>query len=222
MLLLAQVQLLFFSLPVVADFLFGKLESKAAALEKANPMPKKVAAVVVLGGGVNPYTDASVPLPDLNDAADRIWLAARLYQQGLTDTIVVSGGGFSQSGDYQSEAAALAKILQDFSVPVEAIIQEPNSRTTLENAVLTQKILSDIQADDGVALVTSAFHLPRAFVLFKQLGVKVYPVRADVRVRNQPKPFWAQLPRADALNQSSAALREYLGYWQYLFINYFK
>lgn len=70
MVVLAQLQLLAFSLPWVGDTLLGQLEDEALVLEANRPLPPKVDAIVVLGGGLEGRYDGVRALPDLNDAGD--------------------------------------------------------------------------------------------------------------------------------------------------------
>ena len=51
--------------------------------------------------------------PDLADAADRVWYAARLYHRGVARRIIVSGGSFvaSEAGPATSEAEAMRRFL---------------------------------------------------------------------------------------------------------------
>ncbi len=59
-------------------------------------------------------------------------------------------------------------------VPDERIISETESRNTRENALYTKKILKKINAQK-VILVTSAFHMPRSYAVFKKIGVNAVP-----------------------------------------------
>jgi uncharacterized SAM-binding protein YcdF (DUF218 family) len=227
---IAHAQLLLFCMPWVSDRLMSNLEDEALALQRARPLAGPVDAIVVLGGGLDTAYSGVRDLPDLKDSADRVWVGARLYKEGAAPLVVVSGGSFSRDSKVEVEAIGMARFLMDLGVPSDAILKEMKSRTTLENAWQTLEIL-DTRAPEGsglgaaskktsnrpfrIALVTSAFHMRRALTLFEGAGFKVYPVRADVRVTPQVKPFWQWLPDGEALDNSTTAVKEYLGRLQY-------
>jgi uncharacterized SAM-binding protein YcdF (DUF218 family) len=63
-----------------------------------------------------------------------------------------------------------------------------------------------------VALVTSAWHLPRAAALFRQAGVDALPCPADFLAK--PDGRWhvdALLCEPDSLSRSTYAIHEYIG-----------
>ncbi|HEX4878983.1 MAG TPA: YdcF family protein [Limnobacter sp.] len=208
----AQLQLMVFSLPAVADVLLGRLEQEALALQAAKPLPAQLDAIVVLGGGLDGAYPGVRPLPDLNDSADRMWVAARLHAQGLAPTVVVSGGSFGADPHKLPEAPGMAQLLQALAVPPQAIVQEAQSRTTLENARYTLALLGGPRP--RVALVTSAFHMGRSVALFQRAGFEVYPVVADLRVIPEQRDAWDHLPKPMALDESTLAIKEYLGRFQ--------
>lgn len=234
---LAHAQLLLFCMPWVSDQLLAKLEAEALALQNARPLQAPVDAIVVLGGGLDTAYSGVRDLPDLENAADRVWVGARLFQQGAAPVVVVSGGGFSRDSKVEVEAIGMARFLIDLGVPADSILKETKSRTTLENAWQTHTILNErVPEGSGlgasskktstrpfrIALVTSAFHMSRAVTLFEKAGFIVYPVRADVRVTPQAKPLWQWLPDGEALDDSTTAIKEYLGRFQYGLTSYFR
>jgi uncharacterized SAM-binding protein YcdF (DUF218 family) len=208
-LVLAHLQLLLFSLPWVGDALLGGLEREAAQLEAQRPLPKQVDAIVVLGGGVEGRYQGTRTLPDLSDAADRLWVGARLHKQGLSDRVVLSGGLFAGDPLKEPEAPAMQLFMLDMGVPTEAMVLEQRSRTTHENALFTRELING--QTPSVALVTSAFHMGRSVLWFEKAGFEVYPVRADVRVIPDQRQFWEYLPKPQALDESTMAIKEHLG-----------
>ena len=118
----------------------------------------------------------------------------------------------------------MATLLEMMGVPDSAIIEEPNSLNTYENAVNVQKIL-DQKGIKEILLVTSAFHMPRARLIFEKLGMKVIPAPTDfyttegkVKDFNLGTILVYLLPDSRYLNLNAIALKEYLG----LFIYYLK
>lgn len=215
-------QLLMFSFPLISDSLLEGLENRARALEaqhehaKKSPNRNAYQAIVVLGGALGPAYPPKRPFADLNDASDRVWHAARLFKQGLAPVIIVSGGkgpGLERREDIASEAVTMRGLLIDLGVPRHAIVLEEQSRTTRENASFT----SSLAGDKPVALVTSAFHMPRAYATFRRAGVDVDAYPTDFRAIPELSASWERwLPTASNLQRSEMALKEYLA----LFLNY--
>lgn len=199
------------SLPAVSDALRLSLEDRFPKV-LVSVLPE-AGAVVVLGGGIRSGTP-DWPYPDLGSAADRAWHAARIFHAGKAPVILVSGGRLPWLGEFASEAEAMRVFLSDLGVPSDAVLLEDRSRSTRENAVLTAEFLRERGIDD-VLLVTSAMHMPRALATFRAAGVEAIPAPTDFEVRPVPNQPLRWLPDADALRDSTRALKEYLGLWVY-------
>ena len=133
--------------------------------------PASAPAVVVLGGGTLPATPPRTAV-ELGGAGDRLLEAARLYRAGKAPRIVVSGGRIGWSRTHSPESTDMAEVLEFLGVPRAAILQEPRSRNTYENAIETRRLLA-AEGIDRVLLVTSALHMPRAVALFRGAGFDV-------------------------------------------------
>ncbi len=167
-------------------------------------------AIVLLGGGMSPPA-GPVRYPELSAAADRVWHAARLYQAGKAPVIIPSGNLESRSS---------AVLLRDLGVPAAAIRVEDASRNTAENALLSKQVLDELGAR-RVILVTSAFHMRRAQMLYERLGLEVVPAATDheathLRARNRTSGVrYKLLPDPESLARNTYILKEYIGYWVY-------
>ncbi|MBK1986080.1 YdcF family protein [Sphaerospermopsis aphanizomenoides BCCUSP55] len=182
----------------------------------------QVEAIVVLGGatksGVWPR-----PTVDLSESGDRVIYAAQLYRQKKAPIIVLSGGRIDWRGSGSPEAADMANILISLGIPAEAIIQEPDSLNTYQNAVNVKKILTN-RGIKKVLLVTSAMHTPRSLKIFQRQGMDVIPAPTDFLVSkgeleeltSTPKgAILNLLPDANNLHQFTNALKEYIGSFIY-------
>jgi uncharacterized SAM-binding protein YcdF (DUF218 family) len=183
-------------------------------------------AIVVLGGMLRPIVYPRTH-PELDDSGDRVLHAARLYRAGLAPRIHIAGGRLDFTRTLGAEAPEIAAILGELGVPPEALLLDENSRNTYENAVEARRLLAPL----GVArilLVTSAMHMPRAAGLFRHQGFEVVPAPTDFHVvAYEPSrggladSLWlailAAMPRADALEATTGALREWLGIAFYRF-----
>ncbi len=154
---------------------------------------------------------ASSPYPNLLDGADRVWHAARLYRAGKAPLLLLSGGS-SQMDAASSEAAAMQLLLTEWGVPASAMLLEPASRNTAENARLSADILRQ-RGIQSILLVTSAFHMPRAKPLFAAQGLEVHAVAVDqAQADTAAWPWWQRwLPAPEALHGSTLAFKEWLG-----------
>ncbi len=72
--------------------------------------------------------------------ADR---AVEIYNQGLSNLIVCSGGNGKNSNFTEPEAKLFSERIIEKGVPKEKILLEPNSTNTGENVLFTKKLLED-------------------------------------------------------------------------------
>lgn len=194
------------SMPVVTDCLLGWIESQSGA-RVLTALPQ-AEAIVVLGGGVRVAYPPERPDPDLGDAADRVWYAARLYHAGKAPVILACGGNIIPGS--RPEAGAIRLILEDFGVPAGAILLEEASRNTSENARYASRLLKE-RGFRKVLLVTSALHMRRARARFEATGLQVIPAPTDFRSIVQPLTLDQVLPDSRALLDSANGLKELLG-----------
>ena len=205
---LAIAETLAMSFPPVADALLEPLQDKARAAAAEAPACC-YEAIVVLGGGVTPAVPPFLMEPDLADAADRVWYAAKLYHRGVARRIIVSGGSLlaKNGGPATTEAEAMRRFLVDLGVPSEAIVSEGNSLNTLENI----RNLRAMVGEARVALVTSAFHMPRALKIARQGNLNVGAFPTDWRLPAAMRPSWENwVPSIAALAWSTTSLREHI------------
>ena len=201
------------SLPVVSNELCATLEQRYAQRE---PTAYPVAdAIVVLGGGMEGRRAGWRARPNLTAAADRVWFGAQLFHAGRAPRVVLSGGVAEWSASDQPESEAMADFLVDLGVPRSAMLLEPDSLTTHENALRTHELLAT-QGLHRVLLVTSALHMRRAMASFAAAGIEAIAAPTDVEAvppRRSTVLDW--LPDAQALEASSRAIKEYLGLLAY-------
>lgn len=180
------------------------LERPFVATQKVESLPT-ADAVVVLGGGMGKC--ARMAYPEMYDAADRVWHAARLWKQGKAPIVFVTG---------TNELAATVPLLLDLGVAREAIIVDNESRNTYENSRFTERMLKLRGIEKPtVLLVTSAWHMPRALGNFAKTSLKAVPAACDFCAFNayygdKRACDWF-LPSADALVRTNFLLKEWLG-----------
>jgi uncharacterized SAM-binding protein YcdF (DUF218 family) len=202
---LSMAETLILCFPPFSDAVMSHLENQAREAAQSSPRCC-FDAIVVLGGGISPAMPPVRPFPDLTESADRMWLAARLFREGVAPRIIVSGGGYMAREDgATTEASAMRLFLIDLGVPADAIVSEGDSINTIENI----RDVRHIVGDKRVALVTSAYHMPRALQIaaHERLAVAAFPT--DYRAIRQARPFWENwIPSVDGLATSTLALKE--------------
>ena len=182
------------------------VESQAALAKRALPR-----TAVVLGGMIRmagPGDRADDDGYDLEAAADRVVAAVRLWRAGKFDRLVLSGGAEEET----SEAELMARFAGDLGVPRTAILLEPDSRTTHENARAVANLLRAKGLGPDITLVTSALHLPRAMAEFRCAGLDPVGVPAEFEALGAARVFprdW--LPSSEALDRSRRVLKEWVG-----------
>jgi uncharacterized SAM-binding protein YcdF (DUF218 family) len=202
---LAVAEILVLSFPPVGDALMSVLEDQARAAAHRSPACC-YDAIVVLGGGIAPAYPPERPVPDLNENGDRMWEAARLFRRGVAPRIIVTGGSFAEHGGPPgTEAEAMRTFLVDLGVPSQAILDEPKAQNTIENIANVKAMVGD----GSVALVTSAYHMPRALKLAARSQLKVGAFPTDYQVAPSARLWWDNwLPSIDGLGLSLVAIRE--------------
>jgi uncharacterized SAM-binding protein YcdF (DUF218 family) len=175
-------------------------------------------AIVVLGGGTKPAFPPR-PAVDLSEEGDRVLYGAQLYREGKAPLVIASGGRIGWKGGGPSESADMAKILTSVGVPASAILQDPTSLNTYQNAVNVREILNK-RGIGRVLLVTSAMHMPRSLQIFRRQGIEAIPAPTDFLMTQQEidEPTSSLqatvlnlIPDADRLGKTTRALKEYIG-----------
>jgi uncharacterized SAM-binding protein YcdF (DUF218 family) len=175
------------SLPVVSHELMAPLQRMPAATPETIAQTQ---AIVVLGGGRN--------------TLERLRYAAHLARQTGLPLLVT--GGAPQGG--RPEGDIMAETLRDdFATPVRWI--ENKSLDTAENAAYSAPLLK-AAGIRRIALVSHAWHLPRAVPLFERAGFTVLPAPTGFDAL-PPSPWARWRPSSQELDTSTLALNEYLG-----------
>jgi uncharacterized SAM-binding protein YcdF (DUF218 family) len=202
----AVAQVILLSLAPVANSLMAPLQEEARA--EANAAAACCYdAIVVLGGSIVAAQPPRIPEPELVSGSDRLWKAARLFHQGAAPRIIVTGGNYVPDGEIElTESATMRLFLKDLGVPGEAIIEEDKAQNTLENIAFVRKLVGD----KPIALVTSAYHMPRALRIARRSGMKVAAFPNEWRYVGGGVPWDDYLPSLTALAISGAAIWEYM------------
>jgi uncharacterized SAM-binding protein YcdF (DUF218 family) len=166
--------------------------------------------IVVLGGSIVPGVSAARDTVALNDAAERLTVAAELAHRYPNARIVFTGGDNALIFNQGAEAAFAVRQLEALGVAHDRITAEEQSRNTIENAVFS-RLIADPKPGQRWLLVTSAFHMPRAMAAFRAAGfpVEAYPV--DWRTRGRGDLWRPFASLSDGLEQTDTAVHEWVG-----------
>jgi uncharacterized SAM-binding protein YcdF (DUF218 family) len=192
------------STPYFSAKLLHQLEGEPLAVDI-----RQAEAIVVLGGGT--YFHAPEYGGDTVSEASllRLRYAAKLYRD-TGKPILVSGG--RPLGNTLSEAQQMKRVLiEEFNVPVAWT--EDSSDNTLENARASRQILQQSNIK-RIALVTHAWHMPRAAAVFKAAGFEVIPAPTAYTTSYQ-LDLLAFIPNAGALSDSRIFMHEVIGTFWY-------
>jgi uncharacterized SAM-binding protein YcdF (DUF218 family) len=127
---------------------------------------------IVAGGFASPAANGD---GYFNGSADRFIQAVKLYMLGKINRILISGGNGKPGDKSFREAAWVKTQLLEFGVPDSVIFVEDRSDNTFDNAANSKKILDSLHLAPPYLLISSAWHLPRAVLIFKKSGLAVQP-----------------------------------------------
>lgn len=205
---------LYFALatPLGANLVVGALEHPSRPVARACLEPPPGGTVVVLAGGMSEDVPSKDDFASLHAASlRRVMEAVRLARSGRDARLVLAGGG----GHAVREADVMASLATALGVDPASLLLERQSRTTAEGAANVARLLAERGGSPPtVHLVTSAMHMPRAAASFRRQGIDVCPVPVDRRFV-RPAAHEALIPQITALEKSSAAWHEIVGYAVY-------
>ena len=198
--------LVILSMPIISGKLIAYLESDYELIK-----PSKVEsadAVVVLSGMVKTIQTKNGLDYEWSEAADRIFAGIDLFKSNKAPVLILTGGKLPWSiglpeGEYLRDVAI------DLGVPKKDILITENVENTDQEAKAIKKIL--LLDNPKVILVTSAFHMPRAQLVFEAAGINVIPFPVDFIIGAQKITFMSFIPSAGSFASTSFFVREMIG-----------
>lgn len=133
---------------------------RASGRDEAQPAD----AIVVFGAAQ--YNGRPSPV-----LAARLDHAADLYQRGIAERVVVTGG--RAPGDSTTEASASAAYLTERGVPDSAILREVKGRSSWQSLASTANFLKK-EGRTEVVLVSDPFHSARIEAMAGELGLEAH------------------------------------------------
>jgi uncharacterized SAM-binding protein YcdF (DUF218 family) len=206
-LVLALLVLSVFSTESVAIALVQSLEAAAVPTYKIDGAPYD--AVVLLGGMVETRQSSTAGRPfSFGSSSERLMVTFELLRENRAKFVILSGGTGDSVGE--TDAGISRKQLEKWGIASERILLEDKARNTYENAVFTRE-LARTKGLSKLVIVTSAFHMPRAYGCFNAAGLAVDTLPADYRGFDTSKFSASLQPRSDDFDTSTWALREWSG-----------
>jgi len=166
---------------------------------------------IVLGGFVG--YNAQYHQGYFTPSCDRFIQTALLYKTGHIKKIIISGGnGYITQGNFKESIFAKQKFIE-LGIPAEDIYTDTTSRNTLENAINSKQIIDSLHIQGTCLLISSAFHLPRAKLVFEKKGVNVKLYPCDFISRDISNNFFEDyfLPSSTALRNWDYFIKEIVG-----------
>ncbi|MBA3936762.1 MAG: YdcF family protein [Planctomycetes bacterium] len=193
----------------VGNALLGSLETRIPPRTPAS-LPGVFDAVFVLGGGTTLGSDGR---PQLGSGGDRLALAAQLFAERKTLHLVASGNSMAGLDMERDLAEETATLWRGMGVPDAVILSVGTPAVNTRQEIAAYKRMVDERHWENVALVSSAWHLPRALALCEKAGLKVTPLGADRRGRIASWSPLYLIPQNFGFDAVQVACYEYLGRW---------
>lgn len=172
--------------------------------------PRDVQAIVILAGAAT-SGDGALRRGELNLASwRRLWCGLEKYEELKGQVPIIFSGG----GDNDPTNALVLRSAERFGVPATQFWVENASRTTRESGAAVKQLLTSRfpgERQHRIALVTSAWHMPRALGVFQRSSVATIPVPCDWRLYSESFGIYWLVPTYEALSASSFTLREWIG-----------
>ncbi|WP_436875999.1 envelope biogenesis factor ElyC [Siccibacter turicensis] len=200
--------LLLLSLQPVADGLLRPIEDRYPTLHTSEP----VKHIVVLGGGYTWNPDWAPSSNLINNSLPRVTEGVRLWLANPGATMIFTGAPARTNPVSTAEAGA--RVAESLGVPRSRIVTLDTPKDTEEEAAAVAATIGS----QPFILVTSASHLPRAMIFFRQQGLNPIPAPANQLAIDSPLNFWERMiPSPNWLMHSDRVGYETLGrVWQWL------
>jgi uncharacterized SAM-binding protein YcdF (DUF218 family) len=213
--------LLFCSMPLVSNFIMKMVEGGQERLSVQNI--QQAYAIVVLSGGLKKPPGKLAANEWSASAINRFEAGVELFKAGKGSLLVFTGGWAPWQPSAVPEGQILANRALKEGIGLSNVFVTDKVTNTAEEALAVGRHLKRTvlkASDRRIILVTSAFHMRRAQMLFERAGLVVVAFPVD---------FWSStdntftildiMPSAHSLYKSEVALREFYGFLYYMFIS---
>ena len=194
------------SMPIVSGKMIAYLESdyelnRPSEIDTAN-------AIVVLSGMVKTIKTKDSLDYEWSEAVDRFFAGIDLFRLNKAPTLIFTRGKVPWSiglpeGEFLREEAI------KLGIPKKDILLTENVENTDQEAKAIKKLFSI--DNPKIILVTSAFHMPRAQLVFEAAGINVIPFPVDFKTGAEKLTFMSFIPSAGSFALTNFFVREMVG-----------
>jgi uncharacterized SAM-binding protein YcdF (DUF218 family) len=160
---------------------------------------------IVAGGFASPDPDEN---GYFNATADRFIQTVKLYKLGIIQNILISGGNGKVDKINFREASWVKTELTAIGIPDSVIFVEDRSNNTFDNALYAKQILDSLKLMPPYLLITSAHHVPRASLLFRNAGISAISFPCNYIAGRGNFKFSSLLPQPSVLSDWNIFLKE--------------
>ena len=186
--------------------------SVARLYEAKYPNASKQYDIGILLGGFSNFNSKNNEV-EFNAAGDRLSQTIRLYEQGVIQKILVSGGNASLFVQGAKEADLAIDYLKKIGVPDSVMLVENQSRNTRENMVNSHNMITKTFPTAKVLVITSAWHIPRTQLIAYKQGwsqLEFYPTN---HISSLSYSWYDYIiPSASVLSKWEMLIKEWIGY----------
>jgi uncharacterized SAM-binding protein YcdF (DUF218 family) len=148
---------------------------------------------------------------------DRFFGGIALFKAGKAQKLVFTGGKMPWDKAKKTEGEVLKEYAISNGIPSDKILVSKDVENTADEAVAVKELISPSKR---IILVTSAYHMYRAKMLFEKQGFEVIPYKVDYKSAGKSAITVIDfLPRAGNLAITETGIREIIGRLFYLLKN---
>ncbi len=181
-------------------------------LQQSKPTQHYIYGIVL--GGMAGYDTISHRI-QFSQSSDRLFQALILLKDSTIDTLVISGGSAKIFEKERFEATYLKEFCIKIGFDSAKILVDSLSRSTLENAINTSKLIQNKKSCNCL-LISSSYHLPRALACFRKKGFIIDGYGTDALTQSENMSWDNYLrPSLSVLLNWDKLLHEWIGYGSY-------
>lgn len=211
---LATIILFLFSLPITSNQLIKFVES--GSLQVTPEKSDERQAIVVLSGYLS-VIDTPQGKQFQWGSADRFFKGVELATRNSSSVLIFTNEQLPWNTNPPDIGRFLINQSEMLGVQKNRVLITTPVQNTQDEALAVARLGAE-KGFNRVILVTSAFHMQRATLLFEKAGMSVTPYPTDFRSDAHEYNILDFLPSASGLNGSEFAIREMIGRLYYRFV----
>ena len=161
----------------VGTWLLIPLENR---FQPPGSLPHNVRGIIVLGGAFENKLILARRQLVLKNSGERILTFFQLAKQYPKARLIFAGGSGSLGPRGLGDSLPAKPFFDQMGIDFGRVILEERARSTYENALFSRQLVSSV-GDDQWVLITSAWHMPRAFGALRKAGWAIIPYPVDFR-----------------------------------------